>query len=86
MEKGVLVPDNVVSKVIEKYINTENFILDGYPRNLSQAKTLESTLKKKGKDIDVFIYLEIDEKTIVERLSQRRVCKSYQRRIRLSYT
>lgn len=76
MEKGVLVPDNAVSKVIEKYIDTENFILDGYPRNLSQAKTLESTLKKKGKDIDLFIYLEIDEKTIVERLSQRRVCKS----------
>lgn len=75
MEKGLLVPDDLVSRVIESNINEENFILDGYPRNLNQAKTLDQILAKKRKDIDAFIYLEIDEKTIIERLSKRLVCK-----------
>ncbi|UCD16071.1 MAG: adenylate kinase [Candidatus Omnitrophota bacterium] len=75
MDRGELVPDDLVQRVIDAYLNDERFILDGYPRNLNQAKALEETLKKKGKDLDVFIYLEIDSQTIIERLSKRRVCK-----------
>lgn len=75
MEKGLLVPDDLVSQVIEMHLGMEDFILDGYPRNFNQAKTLKNILERKGKDIDWFIYLEVDEKTIVTRLSQRRVCK-----------
>jgi adenylate kinase len=75
MEKGTLVPDEVVSKVIEEHLNSENFILDGYPRNLAQAKTLDKILAQKNKSIDAFIYLEVDEPTIIERLTQRRICK-----------
>jgi adenylate kinase len=76
MERGLLVPDDLVSKVIEANLNSENFVLDGYPRNLNQAKTLEEILAKQNKSIDVFLYLEIDEPTIIERLTQRRVCKN----------
>jgi adenylate kinase len=75
MEKGLLVPDDLVSRVIEAHINHKDFVLDGYPRNVSQANTLEEILKKKKLDIDWFIYLEVDDKTITERLSQRRICK-----------
>ncbi|MCK9614527.1 MAG: adenylate kinase [Candidatus Omnitrophica bacterium] len=75
MEKGLLVPDILVSKVIEENLNEENFILDGYPRNLNQAKTLDKILVKKGASIDAFIYLEVDEPTILERLTKRLVCK-----------
>ena len=76
MEKGLLVPDELVSRVIEEHITSDDFILDGYPRNFHQATTLEGIFSKKGIMIDAFIYLEVDEKAIVDRLSQRRVCKN----------
>lgn len=75
MEKGLLVPDKVVFKVIEKCLNEDDFILDGYPRNLNQAKELEKILSLKNKEIDACIYLDVDEQTIVDRLSKRRVCR-----------
>lgn len=75
MEKGLLVPDSVVSKVIEENIDSKDFILDGYPRNLSQAQNLDKILEERGQKIDIFINMDIDEKTIINRLSKRRVCK-----------
>ena len=75
MERGALVPDVVVSRVIEESVDMEGFILDGYPRNLAQAQTLEETLNKKGEAVDVFIYFDVDEATVVNRLSKRIVCK-----------
>ncbi len=75
MEKGLLVPDELVSRIVEENVSGDNFLLDGYPRNINQAKTLEAILKKQGNDIDVFINLEVDEKTIIDRLSKRLVCK-----------
>jgi adenylate kinase len=75
MEKGLLVPDELVSRVVEENVSGDDFLLDGYPRNLNQAKTLDEILKKQGKDVDIFINLEVDEKTIIERLSKRLVCK-----------
>jgi adenylate kinase len=76
MEKGVLVSDDLVSQVIDEHIDHTDFILDGYPRNLNQAETLEAILKKKGKAIDTFIYLEIDTQTLMHRLTKRRICKN----------
>ncbi|UCG35124.1 MAG: adenylate kinase [Candidatus Omnitrophota bacterium] len=75
MEKGALVPDGVVARVIEENVDKEGFILDGYPRNLAQAKNLEEVLQKKGQGIDAFIYFEVDEDTVINRLSKRIVCK-----------
>jgi adenylate kinase len=75
MEKGLLVPDEIVSSVIEKNIDKDGFILDGYPRNINQAITLDSVLEKKESRIDLFIYLDVDEDTVIKRLSKRRVCK-----------
>ncbi len=76
MERGALVPDELVSRVIEENVDGSGFLLDGYPRNLDQAKRLEEILTKKKSDIDRVVYLDIDEQTIVDRLSKRRVCKS----------
>ena len=76
MEEGKLVPDELVSKVIEENINKQVFILDGYPRNLSQAKRLDKILSDKNKDIDAFIYLDIDQQIIVDRLSKRIICRN----------
>jgi adenylate kinase len=75
MEKGLLVPDELVSRVIENNLSDKGFILDGYPRNLAQAQKLDAILAAKKVAIDAFIYFEIDEATMVARLSNRRVCK-----------
>jgi len=76
MESGALVPDEVVASVIEESIKLEGFVLDGYPRNLGQAEKLEEILKKGNNDIDLFIYLDVDEQIISDRLSKRRICKA----------
>ncbi|MFH1505195.1 MAG: adenylate kinase [Candidatus Omnitrophota bacterium] len=76
MEKGLLVPDEVVLRVVEENINFERFILDGYPRNLSQAKKLDEILEKNNNSFDSFIYLDVGQQTIIGRLSKRRICKS----------
>ena len=76
MERGALVSDALVSRVVEESVNNSGFLLDGYPRNLDQAKKLEEILTRKNSNIDRVIYLDIDEQTIVDRLSKRRVCKS----------
>jgi adenylate kinase len=71
MEKGLLVPDELVSRVIEENIGSGGFILDGYPRNIDQAKNLDKILDKKQSDVDAVVYLDIDEDIIVDRLMQR---------------
>ena len=76
MEKGLLVPDDLVSRVIEVNVDNQEFILDGYPRNLNQAKKLEEIITRNDNKIDVVIYLDTDKETIVDRLSKRRICKN----------
>lgn len=78
VEKGLLVPDMVVNKIIEKSLKQENFkngfILDGYPRTIEQAEFLENVLWKLNKKIDLVLNLVASEETIVERLTSRRNC------------
>lgn len=75
MDRGDLVPDTIVNQVISQNIDGSSFILDGYPRNRGQAETLDNILTEKNISLDAFIYLEVSQATIVERLSKRRVCK-----------
>jgi adenylate kinase len=74
VEKGLLVPDNVVLEILKgklTKISKKGFILDGYPRTLEQAKELDKVTA-----IDVIIQLTVPEWIIVERLSTRRICKN----------
>jgi len=75
VEKGLLVPDDVVLEVLKlnlaKTKSKKGFILDGYPRTIDQAKALEGIT-----GIDAIIQLTVPEKIIVERLSTRRICKN----------
>jgi adenylate kinase len=75
MEKGALVPDEVVVEVLKAHLakisKGKGFILDGYPRTLDQAKKLNSITK-----IDVIMQLNVPDWIIIERLSTRRVCKN----------
>jgi len=78
VEKGLLVPDSVVNKVIEKGLKQEQykngFILDGYPRTIDQAQFLDNVLWKLKKKIDFVVNLTASDDTIVERMVQRRQC------------
>lgn len=80
MNMGSLVPDTLVTEMLEKRLEFPDtkcgFILDGYPRNQSQAKTLDNILKSRNIDIDMSVYLDASEAVIIQRLSGRLVCKS----------
>jgi adenylate kinase len=76
---GTLVPDDIIIDMIKERVIGETasggFILDGFPRNLSQAETLETMLGTMNRSIDRAIYLRVSEERIIERLSGRRVCR-----------
>ncbi len=79
MDKGVLVPDDVVVDMVAGRISSEDcadgFILDGFPRNLAQARALDDTLAKLGRGIGSVVGIEVERKELVRRLSGRRVCR-----------
>ncbi|MFA6357188.1 MAG: adenylate kinase [Candidatus Omnitrophota bacterium] len=78
MDKGLLVGDDLVAKMLdERFSNPDiknGFILDGYPRTLAQASTLDEILNRKGKVIDLVIYLNTSDEVIIKRLGGRLVC------------
>ena len=75
VEKGALVPDDVVVEVLKDRLNKvpegRGFLLDGFPRTIEQAKTLEGIAK-----LDVIVLLDVPDEIIVARLSSRRICKN----------
>lgn len=75
MEKGLLVPDEIVSLVVEQSLDNNGFVLDGYPRNLTQSKNLDTILQKKNLSLEAVVYLKVDKDVAIKRLSGRRVCK-----------
>lgn len=77
-DHGKLVPDEVTNEMVRNRLDEEDckngFILDGYPRNLAQAKELDIILNKKGKKVDLVAYLSTPTEEIVERVMARREC------------
>ncbi|EEF81850.1 adenylate kinase [Borreliella valaisiana] len=75
VEKGELVPDLITIKIVEEKIKAmeknKNFILDGFPRNICQAKALDKFLPNAK-----IINFLINEELVIKRLSGRRICKS----------
>ncbi len=78
IKQGRLVSDDIVLELVEDKIREEKkgFILDGFPRNLFQAKKLDEILHGENRRLDLVINLEVKESTIIERLSRRLVCSS----------
>jgi adenylate kinase len=80
VQSGELVPDILVTRMIEKKIfenpQSSGFVLDGFPRNEAQAKSLDAMLEEHKAKIDWAIYLESTLPVILQRLSGRRVCKN----------
>ena len=74
IEAGKLVPDDVVIGIIKERLAENDcqngFILDGFPRTIAQAEALDAM----GVSIDLVVNISVDDATIVERMSGRRVC------------
>jgi adenylate kinase len=75
IEKGEMVPDEIIFKLIEKDLCHKDIIFDGIPRNLRQAETLDKILAERNERIDVAILINTPEDEILKRLTSRRVCR-----------
>jgi len=81
MDKGALVPDELVLKLIEERLQqpdaASGFILDGFPRTAAQAETLTAKLQASGsRQLDKVIAIIVPDDEIVKRISGRRTCKN----------
>jgi adenylate kinase len=80
MDRGQLVPDELVLKLIAERLARpdakKGFILDGFPRNVSQAETLAKMLEQTGSKLDKVVAVMVPDEEIVKRISGRRTCKN----------
>src|SRR4051812_49288421 len=80
MDKGELVPDEVIIGVILEKVESadaaDGFILDGFPRTIAQAEALDEAFAKLGRELTATILLEVPDDELVRRLSGRRVSRN----------
>ncbi len=79
MDKGELVPDDVTIGIVkdrlaENDCKTNGFLLDGFPRNLEQVKSLDIILKELNYKLDAVIDVYVDDKILIDRIVGRRIC------------
>jgi adenylate kinase len=78
MDAGQLVPDQLVNDLIAERFRRpdrpEHFVLDGYPRTVSQAEALDGMLQEAGLDLSAVVLLKVDDDSIVRRISNRWSC------------
>ncbi|SSC72650.1 unnamed protein product [Ciceribacter sp. T2.26MG-112.2] len=78
MDAGNLVSDDIVNAIVSERIDqpdcAKGFILDGYPRTLVQADSVEAMLSAKGIKLDVVIELQVNDSVLVDRVSGRYTC------------
>ena len=79
MDAGDLVPDEVTNAMVRDRLAQDDakdgFLLDGFPRNVAQAKVLDTMLDDLGTSLSVVLELDVDQDEVVRRLSGRRSCK-----------
>jgi adenylate kinase len=79
MDRGDLVPDEVIIGVIAERLQDEEaadgFILDGFPRTLPQAEALDAKIKELRREITAVILVEVSEGEALRRLAGRRTCE-----------
>lgn len=79
MDQGGLVPDELVIDMLVERLKRpdaqEGVILDGFPRNISQARALDESLEKAGKAVDLALNIAVPDEDLVSRLSSRWLCR-----------
>ena len=80
MDKGELVPDDVTIGIVRERLSKDDcsngFLLDGFPRTVHQAESLEQILTDLNKKIDYCINIQVDKEILMKRLTGRRICTS----------
>lgn len=78
MDQGLLVNDEIMKELVKERLKKtdckKGFMLDGFPRTIPQAQTLDAILFEQKKKLDYVFLMEIDEETLVRRITNRRVC------------
>jgi adenylate kinase len=78
MDRGELVPDELICKVIMERIDQpeaeDGFLLDGFPRNKQQADILENALETRERTLTAVLLIDADDDEVIKRISGRRVC------------
>ena len=79
MDKGLLVPDDLVVSIVKDRLTEEDckagFLLDGFPRTIRQAEILDEELKAMNIELDKVINIYADKDILIERVVGRRICK-----------
>jgi adenylate kinase len=82
MSRGELVPDDVVLEMVMDRLQEPDapvsIVLDGFPRNVRQARVLDRAVRDAGKSIDRAIYIRVPRQVLIERLSGRWTCSNCQ--------
>ena len=79
MDKGLLVPDDLVVSIVKDRLSKDDckhgFLLDGFPRTVEQAETLDKELIEMGIKLDKVVNIDADKDILIERAIGRRICK-----------
>lgn len=80
MNKGLLVPDELVIEIVENRLKEPDaqngFLLDGFPRTVNQAIALDKALSGMDSQLDKVVNIEVDKELLIERVVGRRICKT----------
>jgi adenylate kinase len=89
MEEGKLVPDDVTVRMVLDRLTqpdcAEGAILDGFPRTIAQAQTLDRALSEKGQGINAALYIQVSTEELLRRLGGRYTCKNCQSVYHISF-
>lgn len=90
MDKGELVPDSVVIGLVKERLGQDDckngYILDGFPRNTSQAETLDKVLSEMKSPLDIALSVDVSKDDLMKRLTGRRTCKSCQQMYNIHFS
>jgi len=79
VDQGLLVPDDITIGIVRERLQVDDckkgFLLDGFPRTISQAEALDEIVSSMNKQIDHVMNLSVDRSLLLARLTGRRICK-----------
>ena len=78
VDRGDLVPDDLICKVTMERVDqpeaADGFVLDGFPRTIPQAETLQEALERRDRRLTAVLHLDAPDEEVIRRLSGRRIC------------
>lgn len=90
LDKGLLVPDEIVEEIVESRLDMSDcckgWVLDGFPRTVNQAKSLEKYMRQKVLTLDKVVNIKVSFEYLIERFTGRRSCESCGATFHINYS